>query len=235
MMEKAALEAKLKSCKQDPIRTKAEQSQLEQQDRPHEMKLDGRASTIPDDIRFKRTYCDNELTEVVLSRKFTFTMKTWRGNDGLDYEGHDGAAVGCLKFCGRLYIAKAGRWRGDFGEFIFSDHWSSKANFLAQVVGFNFKKGFAIHTEPQLIAFYVTRTLQKSGYGLSKFGKKSTLPVRNDRTELETIVIHVSRQICKSCREFTSKVNGVAASYGYCFELRDAGESDTEDEDESEY
>lgn len=214
-----SLQAELENCKREVVRMKTQKIQLEQQDTLHEKKLDGRASTIPYDISFTKDYRDDLSTVVVLSRTYIFTKKSWRENS-CGYEGHDDAAVGCLKLDGRSYTAKAGKTREDFGDFINSEQWRSKAMFLAKLVDSDIKYEFAIHAEPQLIAFYITRTLHKSGYGISKFGDEATFPDRGSDMVLEPIVIHVSQGICDECEDFASKINNVAKKYGYSFELK---------------
>jgi hypothetical protein len=223
-----ALRTGLKKFKEELLRIK-------HRDSPHEMKLDGRGSRNPDTIRFEKSFYDDWSTEVVLSRTFTFPEKQWRDDDGIEWSYHDDAAVGCLRFDGRLYIAKAGMTRGDVGDFIWSEHWRSKAMFLAEHVGSNMTKDFAIHAEPQLIAFYITRTLQKSGYTLSKFGGKETFPANESQAKLASIVIYVSERICTTCTDFTSKVNEYATGYGYRFELEAVGKYATADEEDDEW
>jgi len=219
-----SLQAELEECKREVVQMKAQNIQLKQQDSLHEMKLDGRLSAIPCNISFTKDYgYDDDLsTAVVLSKTYIFTKRLWREN-GRDWKGNDDAAVGCLKLDGRSYTAKAGQTREDFGDFIYSEQWREKAMFLADIVDSDIERNYAIHAEPQLIAFYITRTLQKSGYGTSKFGEEETFPDRGSDMALEPIVIHVSQKICDKCEEFASKINNVAKRYGYYFELKNCG------------
>ena len=233
-----SLQAELKECQREVVQMKAQNIQLRQQDSLHEMKLDGRLSAIPCDISFTKDYgYDDDLsTAVVLSKTYIFTKRSWREN-GRDWKGNDDAAVGCLKLDGRSYTAKAGKTREDFGDFIYSEQWREKAMFLAEIVDSDIERNYAIHAEPQLIAFYITRTLQKSGHGTSKFGEEATFPDRGSDMALERVVVHVSQKICDSCEEFASKINNVAKKYGYYFELRDCGtgsDAGTEYEEEFE-
>jgi CHAD domain-containing protein len=127
------LKSELKQC-QDRIKD------LEERDGMREMLLDGRASTVFDIIHFKKVDYNDLSTDVVMSRTFTFSKKQW-WKDNQPMEGRDKAAVGCIRFGGRFYIAKSGQTREDFGDFINSDHWTDEAVQLAQVLGLSVERG----------------------------------------------------------------------------------------------
>jgi hypothetical protein len=190
---------------------------LDRLDSVDEMVLDGRISRIPDDVCFKKLYNSDLSTEVVLSRKFLFPKKEWC-EWGSNYEGHDDAAIGVLKLGGRIYTAKAGRTRSDVGDFVNSDHWTTEAMELAKSVDHTTYRRYATHVEPQLMAFYITRTLRDSGHQLVDFGDYSKHPVLESNAELRPIQISVSQRICGRCTNFTTKVNEFAKNYGYRFE-----------------
>jgi hypothetical protein len=192
----------------------ARKTDLEQRDNEWQRKLDGRDSMIPDDMYFEVSWGANLLRKITLSRVFTFTKRYNSASELVP----DYAAIGCVRLGGRLYNAKSGRTREDFGDFINSDHWTSEAQYLAEQVGFTTDRNGATHVEPQLMAFYITRTLEETGHKLVDFSNASKFPVKEDSAKLNKIIINVSQSVCERCRAFTIIINGFAKNHGYEFE-----------------
>ncbi|KAI4949488.1 hypothetical protein J4E91_005227 [Alternaria rosae] len=191
---------------------------LEERDGMREMKLDGRASTVSDNIRFEKFPRPDMVMEAVMSRTFTLTKRRWWG-DGEYVENRDYAAIGCIRVGGRLYMAKAGMTREDFGDFINSDHWTTEAVRLSKRIGAPRHKNDATHVEPQLMAFYITRTLVESKNKLEDFSNTSMFPVKENCAELKQIVIDVSQEICPGCERFATSVNQFAKNHEFEFVL----------------
>ena len=208
---------KLKQCEYELKQTQLANTYLERRDSKWAMELDGRFSTAPDNIHIEKfPGKGNDLSmKVVLSRTFTFTERYKSAYEMV----RDNAAIGCLRMNGRLYIAKSGKTREDFGDFINSDHWTSEAEFLGEMVASPLNRGHATHVEPQLMAFYITRTLSESGHFLGDFVNTPIVYVKESCTELKDIIISVSEPICKSCKGLTVAVNGFAEDHGYRFTL----------------
>ncbi|KAI4621194.1 uncharacterized protein J4E87_006822 [Alternaria ethzedia] len=208
---------KLKQCEYELKQTQLANIYLERRDSERAMELDGRFSTAPDNIHIEKfPGKGNDLSmKVVLSRTFTFTERYKSAYEMV----RDNAAIGCLRLNGRLYIAKSGKTREDFGDFINSDHWTSRAVVLGDMVKFHITTRWATHVEPQLMVFYITRTLSESGHILEDFVNTPIVPAKGSRTELKNIIIGVSEPICDSCTKLTAAVNGFAENHGYRFTL----------------
>jgi hypothetical protein len=119
---------------------------------------------------------------------------------------------------GRLYIAKSGKTRENFGDIINSDHWTSEAECLAKQVGVTTDRNHATRLELQLMAFYITRTLAESGNKPADLRNLPILPINESRMEVNKIIINVSQPVCEKCGAFTIIINGFAKNHGHEFE-----------------
>ncbi|KAI4943058.1 hypothetical protein J4E86_010005 [Alternaria arbusti] len=203
------LRAEIRQC-QDKIKY------LEERDSMREMELDGRTSNILDNIHFEKSHRSDLVMEVVMSRTFTFSKKRF-WEQGQYGESRDYAAIGCIRIGGRLYIAKAGMTREDFGDFINSDHWTTEAVRLSKKIGAPRHRNDATHVEPQLMAFYITRTLAESEHELEDFSNTSIFPDKKSCAELKRVIINVSQRICPGCIGFAISVNRFAKNHGFEF------------------
>lgn len=206
-------QAKLRTCEERLDISKRQYEYLRDYDIESQMKLDGRSSTCEDDIRFERKPFNDKWTEVICSRVFKFP-KWARSTVYADSE--DKSTIAFLRLSGRLYGAKSGMKRNDYGDFIDSDHWTERAMSLSSMVGHPLKKAFATHAETQLIAFYVARMMTSAGFTMEVniYNPKAYEPCAQLGGP---VVIHVSNKICPSCIAFVDTINDITDKYGLKF------------------
>jgi len=203
---------------------------LELRDSQHEMRLDGRGSTSSDKPAFKKEYNDDLSTTVVESTTYNLPKKVWEDLETQSRcESHDDAAIGVLRLDGHQYRAKAGQERGDYGYFISSNHRRKQARALSEIVHHPIENNYAVHAEPQLMAFFVTRFLQKTNHSFADLCKPETLSELRSVGPTITITIHVSQEVCKICESFRKAVNRLTKDWGYEFEFVN-GRKDTDKE-----
>jgi len=205
---------------------------LELRDSQHEMRLDGRGSTSSDKPAFKKRYNDDLSTTVVESITYNLPKKEWTDPETQSRcEAHDDAAIGVLRLDSMQYRAKAGHGRGDVGHFISSNHWMKQARTLSEIVNHPIEDNYAVHAEPQLLAFFVTRFLQTTNHGFADLCNPETLSELKNLGPTATITITVSQEVCKICENFRKAVNRLTKDWGYKLEIVD-GRKKTDEERE---
>jgi hypothetical protein len=172
-----------------------------------------------DGICYKKARQEDKSMEVTVTATFskiiTFPAKQW-GPDVKPYKDWDGGAVAIVRSFGQLYASKCGKRPETCSDFIDHRLWTYQAIGLSNMVGQPLGKTWAMHAEPQLIAFYITQFLGSTGFSMMDFDNPKAYEAcpKIDAA----VTIYVSQEVCYSCKKFVDSVNRFTGKYGLRFD-----------------
>ncbi|XP_014558761.1 hypothetical protein COCVIDRAFT_24727 [Bipolaris victoriae FI3] len=218
-------EDELVACRKELESLKHQTQQLRSRATTEQIALDGKSFPTLTGVYFTKDYeetdCVTQVTlELTLSKIFTFPAKEWMENELL-YEGHDDGAIALVRLFGQLYASKCGRNRNSYTDFIDYAIWTREAILLSKMLGLELERGWAMHAEMQLIAFWLTRYLGSAGFGIRDFDDPAAYKVCPEVEERGVVRIFVSQKVCASCLGVVERVNWVVGKYGVEFEVVD--------------
>jgi hypothetical protein len=206
-------ESELAACKKELECVNLQNQQLQFRATIEQINLD------LDGICYKKARQEDKSMEVTVTATFskiiTFPAKQW-GPDVNPNINWDDGAIAIVSLFGRLCASKCGKRPETCSDFIDHHLWTDRAIELSKLVGPPLERKWAMHAEPQLIAFYITRFLGSAGFSMMDFDNPQ---VYKECPETDApVTIYVSQEVCYSCKKFVDSVNRFTGKCGLRFD-----------------